>query len=186
MKNVGYMHRCCALHFSFGAFLSLATPAAADPAGWDQASSAVRTALIAAAVGLPVVESDWRGLRDAGASMSSALLVTYALKSTIPSVRPDGNGNDSFPSGHTSVSFAAAASLTRRHGIAAGVSAHLAAAFVGVARVQARRHRWGDVAVGAAIGEAAGLLLTHRRARPVAVIPWGDMSGGGVTVATRF
>ncbi len=67
-----------------------------------------------------------------------------------------------------------------------GIAAHVAAAFVGVARVEARKHRWGDVIVGAAVGELAGRLLTRHPQDHVAVVPWADMSGGGVTVAMRF
>jgi membrane-associated phospholipid phosphatase len=166
--------------------LVIATPAAADNADWATASDTVRTVLVASAIGVPIVDGDWQGAEQASLSMGSALLATVALKETFPSIRPDGNGNDSFPSGHTSISFAAAATLTQRRGLAIGIPAHIAAAFVGVARVQANRHRWGDVIVGAVIGEAAGQLLTSRRPSRVAVIPWGDLSGGGITIAARF
>ena len=169
-----------------GPAMAFATPAAASDADWATASGVVRTALVAAAIGVPAVDGDWQGTRQAVHSVGAAFLVTVALKETFPSVRPDGNGNDSFPSGHTSASFAAAATLTRRRGLAIGIPAHIAAAFVGVARVQAHRHRWGDVLVGAVIGEASGQLLTSRRQTGIAVIPWGDLSGGGITVAARF
>lgn len=163
-----------------------AAPAHADEGGWADASDAVRAALVAAAVGVPVAEGDWNGAGQAGLSVGAAMLVTQGLKEAFPSMRPNGRDDRSFPSNHTSTAFAAAATLQQRQGWGWGIPAHIAAAFVGVARVEAREHRWGDVLVGAAIGEAAGLLLTHRPAQRVAVMPWGTMSGGGVTVAARF
>lgn len=172
--------------FLAASLLSVAAPACADPGDWDTASSVVRTALVAAAIGTPVVEDDDEGLRQGAFSLGTAFLATEALKRTFPEQRPDNSDNRSFPSGHTSISFAAAATLQQRHGWEVGVPAHLAAAFVGVARHEARKHHWHDVLVGAAIGEASGLLLTSRRTRSVAVIPWGDTSGGGITLAARF
>ncbi|MEK6542094.1 MAG: phosphatase PAP2 family protein [Pseudomonadota bacterium] len=173
-----------------------ATPASANPDDWDSASSVVRTALVAAAIGTPLIEDDDEGLRQSAYSLGTAFLVTEGLKRTFPETRPDGSDNRSFPSGHTSVSFAAAATLQQRHGWDVGIPAHLAAAFVGVARHEAGKHHWHDVLVGAAIGEASGLLLTSNRHRnvvgsppaafAVAVIPWGDTSGGGITFAARF
>ena len=64
--------------------------------------------------------------------------------------------------------------------------AHLAAALVGVARVEARKHYWKDVLAGAALGEVTGLLITHRRNDAVQAFPWSEHHGGGVTVAARF
>ncbi|MEQ1725348.1 MAG: phosphatase PAP2 family protein [Sphingopyxis sp.] len=179
------------LMLSAASLLALAAPARANPddwgsSDWDRASSVVRTALVAAALGTPLIEGDDEGLRQGAFSLGAAFLATEGLKRTFPESRPDGSDNRSFPSGHTSVSFAAAASLQQRHGWEVGVPAHLAAAFVGVARHEARKHHWHDVLVGAAIGEASGLLLTSRRQRSVAVMAWGDTSGGGITLAARF
>jgi membrane-associated phospholipid phosphatase len=67
-----------------------------------------------------------------------------------------------------------------------GLPAHLVAAFVGVARVKADKHFVHDVIAGAAIGEAAGWLLTSRKNEKVQWLPWGDAHGGGATVAMKF
>jgi membrane-associated phospholipid phosphatase len=169
------------------ALLSASPAAANSNDDWATASDVVRAALVVAAVGSPIIQEDGQGLREAGYSLGATYLVTEGLKHAIDRRRPDGSGNDSMPSGHTSMSFAAAATLQQRNGWDVGIPAHIAAAFVGFARVKADKHHWEDVVVGAAIGEAAGLLLTHRR-RPneVAVIPWGDTTGGGVTLAMQF
>ena len=90
-------------------------------------------------------------------------LVTTALKEAIPEERPDRSNNKSFPSDHTSSSFAAAATLHKRNGWEFGFPAHLVAAFVGVARVKEDKLFAQEVIAGAFIGEAAGWILTSRR-----------------------
>jgi len=166
---------------------SVATPAAArDERAWDHASSIGRDALVAVALGLPIAKGDWNGALQAGGSMGASLLVTAGLKETFPERRPDGSDRKSFPSGHTSTAFAAAATLQNRYGWQVGVPAQLVAAFVGLSRVQARKHHWYDAVAGAAIGEASGFLITSRADGNVRVLPWGDAHGGGATVAMRF
>lgn len=167
--------------------LTICTPAAnANERDWDRASSIARDALVVVAVGLPAVKGDWNGSLQAAGSIGATAGVTWALKETFPETRPDGSDRKSFPSGHTSVAFAAAASLAERQGWDVGIPAHLAAAFVGFARVKADKHHWYDAVVGAAIGEAAGLLITRKPRENIAVIPWGDTRGGGVSFAMRF
>ena len=165
-----------------------ATPSAAlaGAHGWDRASSIARTGLVAVALGVPVVRGDWRGAEQAGLAMGGTSILTYGLKKAIPETRPDGSGRDSFPSGHTSVSFAAAASLEKRYGWQAGIPAFAVASFVGLARVEAKKHYVGDVLAGAAIGSAAGWLLTTRHDRSVQWLPWGDAHSGGAEITLRF
>ena len=164
-----------------------AAPASArDVKRWDDVSSLGRDALVIAALGLPALHNDWEGDLQAGESIGSALITTTGLKEAFPERRPDGSDRKSFPSGHTSAAFAAAASLQNRYGWRVGLPAQLMAAFVGASRVEARKHHWYDVAVGAAIGEGFGFLLTSKRGEDVRVVPWGDSSGGGVAIGLRF
>ncbi|RST31793.1 phosphatase PAP2 family protein [Sphingomonas ginkgonis] len=160
--------------------------AAASHHAWDQASSIGRDALVVVALGFPAVQGDWNGDAQAALSMGAAFGATQILKHTIHEERPDNSDNQSFPSGHTSVSFAAAASLEKRYGWQVGLPAHLVAAFVGVARVGAKKHFVHDVVAGAVIGEASGWLLTRRKDDRVRWLPWGDAHGGGATFAMRF
>lgn len=169
-----------------GPSLVTAPPAHASAAGWGTASTVGRDALVAVALGAPLVEGDGTGLRQAAFSLGSTQLVTIGLKDVIHEERPDRSDDKSFPSGHTSVSFASAATLEKRYGWKIGVPAHVVAAFVGVARVQARKHYVHDVLAGAAIGEAAGWLLTSRRNGNVQWLPWGDAHGGGLAATFRF
>lgn len=167
--------------------LATATPASAlSHHGWDQSGSIARDGLVAAAFGLPLVRGDWPGAKQAGFSLGGAFIVTEGLKHLIPERRPDGSDDRSFPSGHTSVSFAAAATLEKRYGWRVGLPAHVVAAFVGVSRVAAKKHYVGDVLIGAAIGEASGWLLSSPRDARVRWLPWGSAHGGGASVAMRF
>ena len=167
-------------------FLALATPAHAGDKGWGTASDIGRDGLVIVALGLPTVQGDWQGTKQAAFSIGATSLVTSGLKELISEERPDGSDDKSFPSGHTSVSFAAAATLHKRYGWEAGIPAHVVAAFVGIARVKADKHFVHDVIAGAAIGEAAGWILTSRKNETVQWLPWGDAHGAGVAVAVHF
>lgn len=176
--------RFCALGLCV---MAMPLPAAArHQASWDTASSVGAYGLTALAIGLPLVERDKNGALQALGSAGAAELTAQGLKEIFPETRPDGSNRKSFPSGHTSLAFASAASLYNRQGSEIGVPALAVAAFVGVARVKADKHHWFDVVVGAGIGSAAGLLITHDRTKSAVLIPWGDTKGGGVSLAMRF
>ncbi|WP_428678957.1 phosphatase PAP2 family protein [Sphingopyxis sp.] len=165
---------------------SIAAPACASEDGWNDAGTVAKNALIVAAFGVPAVQGDWEGVLEAGGSIGGTMLITQGLKEAFPSRRPDGSDNKSFPSGHTSTSFAAAATLHNRYGWEAGLPAYVVASFVGLSRVEAKKHRVGDVLVGAAIGTATGHLVTTRANDRVQIFPWGDTKGAGVDVTLRF
>ena len=167
--------------------LAFAMPAhARDTHAWGTASSVGRDVLVAAALGVPAIQGDWKGDLQAGLSIGAAFGAAEILKEASPERRPDDSDDKSFPSGHASVSFAAAATLQNRYGWKVGLPAQLVAAFVATARVEARKHHWYDVVAGAGIGEASGFLLTSKRNTSVRVMPWGDTSGAGVGLAMRF
>ena len=169
-----------------GACLAFATQAQASDQDWNTASTVTRDVLVLTAIGIPIARGDKSGALKAGGSMAAASATTFLLKSTIHETRPDGSDDKSFPSGHTSVSFAAAASLQNRYGWKIGIPAHLAASFVGLARVEANKHHWHDVLAGAALGEISGLLITSKKNPDVQVFPWAGDGGGGIFVAARF
>lgn len=170
------------------AAIALCFPAAvqASDRGWDRASTIGRDALIAASLGVPAAQGDWHGDVEAAESMVVAGGTTFGLKELIHERRPDGSDDHSFPSGHTSISFAAAASLEKRFGWHAGLPAFLVATFVGVARVESSKHYVHDVLAGAAIGTLSGALLTSSHDDGVRLTPWTAHHGGGLSVATRF
>ena len=132
-------------------------------------------------------KSLWRlAIRNPNVIIGGTILITQGLKEAFPSRRPDGSDNKSFPSGHTSTSFAAAATLHNRYGWEAGLPAYVVASFVGLSRVEARKHRVGDVLVGAAIGTATGHLITTKANDRIRIVPWGDSKSAGVDVSLRF
>ena len=128
---------------------------------------------------------------DRAVQVGSALLradlvagaVTDVIKIAAQRTRPDG-GHLSFPSGHTSVTFASAMVLEREYGWRVGLPALAVASYVGASRVQGLHHYLSDVVFGAAIGLTAGrtvMIRTGGLAIQVspAVVP------GGVAVVFR-
>lgn len=162
------------------------SPAVAGRHGWARASDAGRDLLVGAALGVPAVRGDWRGDLEAAGSMLAAGGTTFVLKELVHERRPDGSDDRGFPSGHTSVSFAAAATLEKRYGWQAGFPALAVASLVGLARIQADKHYLHDVVAGAAIGSIGGLLLTSRHDDRVRLTPWSAHDGGGIDVTWRF
>lgn len=179
-------------HFRNASFALLLVAApnqaqAKNEKAWATASDVGVASLSLLALGLPIADGDKQGAFQAAGSLGASALVTTGLKNTFPELRPDGSDRKSFPSGHTSTAFAAASTLYNRQGADIGLPAMFAASFVGLARVQADKHHWYDVVVGAGIGTASGFLITRERsARQAVVLPWGDSKSGGVSVAMRF
>lgn len=88
--------------------------------------------------------------------------LTAGIKISVRRTRPDGT-QFSFPSGHSSVTFASATVLHRHLGPKVGIPAYAVASYVAASRIQERRHFLSDVAFGAAIGIAAGRTVTIGR-----------------------
>jgi len=118
-------------------------------------------ALPAAALGMTAVYKDGEGALDFIKALAVTEAVTYGLKYTINSERPDG-GDHSFPSGHTAAAFAGAAFIQQRYGWDCGVPAYIAATLVGFSRITSKNHYAQDVLAGAAIGIGANLLFTKK------------------------
>jgi len=109
-----------------------------------------------------------------------AQTLTAAVKLSVRRTRPDGS-EFSFPSGHTSITFASATVLQRDLGWKVGLPAFGVATYVAASRIQERRHFLSDVAFGAAIGIVAGRTVTIGRGETrFAVAPMAAPGGGGV------
>ena len=119
-----------------------------------------------------------------GADLVSANIVTQALttgiKASVRRGRPDGT-QFSFPSGHTSVTFAAATVLQRHFGWKTGVPAYAVASYVAASRVHDKRHFLSDVTFGAALGIVSGWSVTvgHGKAQ-MSMSPMATPGGGGI------
>lgn len=101
-----------------------------------------------AALAATIIHCDGEGLGELTTGMLLTNAATQGLKRTVGRTRPDGSDTLSFPSGHATRSFAAAAFLDRRYGL--GAPAYFLAWTVGASRVDAEAHYWSDV-VGAAV-----------------------------------
>jgi membrane-associated phospholipid phosphatase len=173
------------------ALLIVAAPAAAaGSTGGD--NKALHTFADIGAIGIPIaagiftiVEHDHNGLIQLAETGATTLAVSEALKYGVNSERPNG-GRLSFPSLHTSASFAGAGFIHARYGWRAGLPFELLALGVGIARVQTRDHHWYDVVAGAAIGEGSAYLFTRRLRDDVQISLGADSKGGIVTFASRF
>src|SRR5436190_22242603 len=116
--------------------------------------------LPATAGGLTLGYRDGQGALQLGESLAVTLGVTYALKYSVDERRPNG-GSQSFPSGHSSISFSAAEFMRKRYGWEYGVPAYAAASFVAYSRVESGAHYPHDVIAGAAIGIMSSYLFTR-------------------------
>lgn len=145
----------------------LGAPACAGSAAsnWNAASEVLAIGLPLAAAGYSYAVQDTEGLQQLGWSVGSAYLATKLIKTAIPVHRPDGSGNDSFPSGHATVAFAAARAMDVRYGGHYNAWLYGAAVATGVARVQSGQHRWGDVVAGGLVGWSASHWLATPLAR---------------------
>lgn len=166
--------------------MAMASPMclAQKTSNWGTASDALAIGLPAAAGALTVWNSDVEGFKQLALSGASTVAASELLKGMVHVQRPDGSDNKSFPSAHTAVAFTAVAYLDRRYGAQLApwqmAGAYGLAALTGVARVQANKHRWADVAAGAALGYGSARYWTEpARDGQLAVLP----TSRGVAIA---
>jgi membrane-associated phospholipid phosphatase len=131
---------------------------------WGHVSDALAVGLPLLAAGTAFGKGDSQGVKELTYSLGATLAATTALKSLIHEQRPDGSGNDSFPSGHTAIAFAAARFIDKRYAPEASPYLYAAAGLTALARVKADKHFTKDVVVGAALGYASAEYFT----RPIA------------------
>ncbi|WP_090128835.1 hypothetical protein [Limnohabitans sp. Rim11] len=72
--------------------------------------------------------------------------------------RPDGSGNDSFPSGQTAIAFAAARFYDKHYATEASPYLYAAADLTAVARVKADKHYAKDAAAVLIISQGAAAV----------------------------
>ncbi|MFT5237022.1 MAG: membrane-associated phospholipid phosphatase [Flavobacteriaceae bacterium] len=86
--------------------------------------------------------------------------VTFGIKMLVDKSRPDKSNKNSFPSGHTSISFHSAAFIHHRYGITYAIPAYALASFTGLTRIYGEKHDGFDVLIGAVIGIGSAYLFT--------------------------
>lgn len=99
------------------------------------------------------------GLGAAGADLVDAQIVngvlTQGIKVGVDRTRPNGS-RYSFPSGHTSATFATAAVIHAHYGWKVATPFYALGTYVGVSRMVDRKHFASDVIFGAALGIVSG------------------------------
>lgn len=118
----------------------------------ETAGDILLVTLPATAITTTLLLEDYEGLGQFAEGFFLNKILTFSLKGIIGRERPDGDGFDSFPSGHTSTTFQSASFIQRRYGWKFGIPAYALATFTGFSRVNADRHYVADVIVGAALG----------------------------------
>ena len=148
------------LHFLLITIIMLSAPYSAHADAVKTAGDVGTVAVAAFAGGMTLWQKDKEGMIQLVESAALDLAVTYGLKYAVSERRPNNEDNHSFPSAHSSVSFASGEDLRKRYGWEYGLPAYGVAAFVAYSRVESKSHYVHDVLAGAAIGMASSYLFT--------------------------
>lgn len=139
---------------------------------WKTTSDVLAIGLPAVAAAYTLKQQDQEGTGQLAWTLGTTLVSAEALKSQIHEERPDRSGDDSFPSGHTAIAFAAARFMHKRYGDEVHPAwLYGAATMTAIARVKAEQHYAGDTVAGAALGYALAEYWTDRRQGQIAVLP---------------
>lgn len=105
---------------------------------------------------------DYEGMKELAYTSMFTAQLTALIKNGVKRTRPNGDNDNSFPSGHASGSFAGASYFHFRYGLSWGLPMYVVATVISVQRVNVNAHYWTDVIAGAALGFTMGYLFTVR------------------------
>ncbi len=145
----------------------------------------LQIAIPAIGFGTTLLLKDREGSWQVTKHFATTFLTTHALKYLVDKDRPDGSGNNSFPSGHTSAAFQGATFIHLRYGWKWSIPAYAGAAFVGYSRVDSDNHYVEDVVAGAAIGILSGYLFVSPWEN-ISLIPVADNGNYGLMLSKQF
>ena len=115
--------------------------------------------------------SDHARFRALTYDMVDAVIVNFGysevIKAAVGRERPNGENNQSFPSGHASNAFTIATVTQQHYGWKLGVPAYLIAGVVGASRIQQDKHYVSDVVAGATLGYIVGRTVVRVNSRPL-------------------
>lgn len=124
-----------------------------------------------------------------GANFARAALLnlglTTAIKFAVRRERPNHLERVSFPSGHTSSTFALATVAQQQYGWKFGLPAYVVAAYTGWSRVRDDKHWISDTVFGAALGVAVGRATVRNGRDPKWAFVPGTTHGGASFSITR-
>jgi len=112
------------------------------------------------AFGTTIFKKDYKGTWQFTKGALLNVAVSYSLKQIVSKQRPNMENYNSFPSGHTSITFQSAAFIQRRYGWKVGIPAYLLASYTGFSRIQADKHDIYDVLAGAVVGVGSTYIFT--------------------------
>jgi membrane-associated phospholipid phosphatase len=107
-----------------------------------------------AAVKAPKLSLTGRALTE---SLFLSMSIDLILKAAFRRERPNNGGNFSFPSGHATAAFDAAAVLTVFYGWKGALPGYAMATLVSLNRLDSQAHFLSDVVMGAVLGSAIGV-----------------------------
>lgn len=148
----------------------------------------ILVALPAAAVATTLLSKDWEGLKQGAFTAAATVGATLILKYAVKENRPDFSNHHSFPSGHASITFAAATFIGRRYGWKYAIPAYALSTYTAWGRVYGKKHHWWDVVAGAGIGAASAMIFTHPylRKHEFSLMPVADEYEAGLACSFTF
>lgn len=129
--------------------------------GVETSGDVLRAAIPLAALAVAWQRDDRQGLESFLWTYGATAALTLGTRALVDDERPDGSGDDAFPSGHAATAFAGAAVLQRRYGWRTAWPAWVLAGYTGWTRVDVDAHDWTDVAGGALLGIASAWLVVE-------------------------
>lgn len=117
-------------------------------------------AIPAASFGTTLILKDKKASWQFTKAFLTNVAVTFALKEALNKPRPNNNGDNAFPSGHTSITFQGASFIHRRYGFKYSIPVYLAAGFTAFSRIDAQKHDGWDILAGAVVGIGSTYLFT--------------------------
>lgn len=150
------------------------------------AGDVIQLAIPAVAWGSTFAFGDSEGRNQFYKSAAACLAITHGLKFAVREQRPTGHAMNSFPSGHTSISFFGASFIQRRYGWKFGAPAYLLASYVGWSRVETKAHYVHDVLAGAAIGVVCTYLFTTPLTEDINVVPLIGKDSAGIGLQVKW
>lgn len=165
------------IHLGFAA-LVYGGGIAANSLKWKKTGEMIGEALILAdASTLIIKEATGRGRPNVSSSKSH--FYPFAIKRDF----------DSFPSMHTSSSFALASVLAATsEKLSMKILYYSAATFVGFSRIYKNKHWASDIVLGAALGELCGRVVTshHASATKISLVPQAFEGGVGLAMVQKW
>ncbi len=173
------------LLFVSSPFIMTASYADSD-SSLEKAGSVIAVAIPAIAYGSTYYKDDKEGRQQFYRAFGTTVATTYALKAVVDKERPNGEGDNAFPSSHASAAFQGASFIHQRYGLEYSIPAYLGAGFVAYSRVDADEHDVADVLAGAALGMISSWYFTTNYNDQLIIAPNLSPDYYGLTVNYQF